>query len=323
MGGHFMMFRTFRFRKETLEKGDSPDIYTYDQAPPQMRHQICCAFSEGIGEYHVGDPYFGQSNSLNANKYWRNIDNICRKEIYSYLNFVGKRDIKEVFLNFLLQENDVDDFLSGVEIGCLCLTIVDDRFVRTALRGAVQSGVAALSEINTRFQQHSVGYQFENKNLIRVDSKIAHAEIVKPALKLLESRIFAKANDDFMTAHLHYRSGKYKDCVVSSNRAFESMLKAICDDAKWKYEKGSRASELISLVTKSGLFTHNFDRSFDSYVATLRSGLPAVRNDAGGHGDGAAAAAVTAEIARYAIHLTATNLLFLGESYELLLKRKK
>lgn len=71
----------------------------------------------------------------------------------------------------------------------------------------------------------------------------------------------------------------------------------------------------MTKVRGKGLFTHDFDRSFDSYVAMLKTGLPTVRNDAGGHGEGLASAAVTAEIARFAINLTATNLLFLGESY--------
>jgi hypothetical protein len=48
----------------------------------------------------------------------------------------------------------------------------------------------------------------------------------------------------------------------------------------------------------------------------LKTGLPGVRNVAGGHGDGLAAKAVTAGIARFAINLTASNMLFLGESYD-------
>src|SRR5205814_1592931 len=113
--------------------------------------------------------------------------------------------------------------------GCLVLTIVEDDYGATANRGAGQRGDDALKEINYRFEQHSVGYQFENDRIIRVDSKIAHSEIIKPALKFLASPLFKKANDDFMTAHSHYKTGTYKDCVTAANRAFESVLKAICD----------------------------------------------------------------------------------------------
>jgi len=106
--------------------------------------------------------------------------------------------------------------------------------------------------------------------------------------------------------------------VTAANRAFESMLKAICDTENWTYSRGDRASELITKATNNGLFTHEFGKSFSAYIAMLKSGLPTVRNEAGGHGEGVAAAAVTPQIARFALNLTATNILFLGESYKAL-----
>lgn len=185
-------------------------------------------------------------------------------------------------------------------------------------RGAKQKGVAAIEEINSRFEQHSIGYQFVNRQIIRVDSKLTHAEIIKPALILLTASEFSKANEDFMAAHRHYRANEFKDCVTAANRAFESMLKAICDTEKWEYGNGDSAAQLVTKVKAKGLFTHDFDRSFDSYVAMLRTGLPAVRNDAGGHGEGLSSAPITAAIARFAINLTATNMLFLGDSYKVM-----
>jgi hypothetical protein len=141
------------------------------------------------------------------------------------------------------------------------------------------------------------------------------------ALRLLTVPIFIKANEEFLSAHKRYREGSFKDCVTAANRAFESTLKAICDTELWTYDKGDRASELVTKVTDKGLFTHAFDKGPAAYVAILKTGLPSVRNDAGAHGDGIAAAAVTAEIARFAINLTASNILFVGESYSLMKAR--
>ena len=78
----------------------------------------------------------------------------------------------------------------------------------------------------------------------------------------------------------------------------------------------------MTKVRSMGLFTHDFDRSIDAYVAMLKAGLPAVRNEAGGHGEGLTSAAVTAGIARFAINLTATNLVFLGDSYNAMRRRR-
>ncbi len=148
-----------------------------------------------------------------------------------------------------------------------------------------------------------------------MDSKLTHAEVIKPALKLLTAPLFSKANEEFLIAHKHYREGDYKDCITAANRSFESVLKAICDAENWEYENGSRASELVKLVKTQGLFTHDFDKSLDTYVSMLKNGLPSVRNNAGAHGDGLAAATVTAQIARFALNLTASNITFLAESH--------
>jgi hypothetical protein len=162
----------------------------------------------------------------------------------------------------------------------------------------------------------ALGHQIENREVMRIDSQIFHADVIKPALLLLDIPMFAKANTDFMTAHRHYRGGEYKDCVTAANRAFESTLKAICDVQKWGYASGDNAAQLITKVSENGLFTLGFDKSFTAYVAMMKSGLPEVRNQSGGHGEGIAAVAVTSEIARYALNLTAANILFLAETYK-------
>jgi hypothetical protein len=47
----------------------------------------------------------------------------------------------------------------------------------------------------------------------------------------------------------------------------------------------------------------------------MKTGLPAVRNNAGGHGDAPGAAAVPRYIASYAIHLTAANIVLLMHAH--------
>ncbi len=312
-----MIFETYAHRKRLAARKDEPDVYVYDQAPEHLRHQICMALCEGIGAFFIPGPYSFHDRP-NANDTWEEMDRICRKEIHSYLAYVHEDNLCKRFCSYLMQIKDIDDFLSAVEIGCVALSILEDDYGKTGFRGAEQCASESLKEINQRFEQHAVGYQFENRHIIRVDSKLVHAELIKPALQLLTAPIFAKANEEFMLSHKHYRAGAYKDCVTAANRSFESVLKAICDAEGWTYDKGDNAGQLVSHVTNKGLFTHDFDKSFSSYVAMLKSGLPSVRNDAGGHGEGAAAAAVTVQIARFALNLTASNILFLAESYNAL-----
>jgi AbiJ N-terminal domain 4 len=316
-----MIFETFARRKRQQSRNGEPEIYAYDQAPEHMRHQICAALAEGIGVYYGRGGH--NEPPPNADGIWGSIDRLCRKELESYLSYLHESNLSLRILNYIRRVEDMDEFLSAVEIGCIGLRIISNDYIdNPKSRGAQQSAVDAIEEINGRFEQHSVGYQFENGQIIPVDSKLMHAEIIKPALVLLTAREFSKANEDFMTVHRHYRANEFKDCVTAANRAFESMLKAICDAEQWEYDKGDSAAHLVTTVKAKGLFTHDFDRSFDAYVAMLKAGLPAVRNEAGGHGEGLTSAAVTAGIARFAINLTATNLVFLGDSYNAMRRRR-
>lgn len=307
-----MIYETFAYRNKLAQREGEPDVYGYDSAPEHLRHQICMIFNDGIGRFHFYQGYEMQHVS-EANEAWETIEKICRKELYSYLSFTTESNLRNRYMNYLMRVSTMDDFLSAIEIGCRMLEYY--RGKDPSWRGAEQKSEESIEEINQRFTQHAVGYQFEHGQIIRMDSKLVHAEIVKPALRLLSSPMFAKADEEFLSAHRHYRERSFKDCVTAAGRSFESALKAICDTEGWIYDKGDRASELVTKVTNNGLFTHSFDKSFSAYVSMLKTGLPAVRNDAGAHGEGIAVAAVTAEIARFALNLTAANILFVGESY--------
>lgn len=186
--------------------------------------------------------------------------------------------------------------------------------------GASQRADDALNELNIRFRENGFGYQFENGEFIRVDDQYVHAEVVKPALALLAEPGFEKANEEFMTAHKHYRTGDTKDAVVAANRAFESTLKAICEKKRWPYEKGARASDLVSVVRKAGLFPEQLDNGLDSYVSMMKTGLPGFRNKAGGHGEAPKAPRAPDYFASYAIHLTESNILLAINAYRALKK---
>lgn len=55
--------------------------------------------------------------------------------------------------------------------------------------------------------------------------------------------------------------------------------------------------------------------NFNSFVAMLKNGVPALRNDHGGHGEGSDAIEQPLYMAQYMLNLTASNLLFLHEAW--------
>jgi hypothetical protein len=139
--------------------------------------------------------------------------------------------------------------------------------------------------------------------------------VVKPALAFLSRPGFEKVNEDFMAAHRHYRSGEARDAIVAANRAFESTMKAVLTLRGWEFPDGARASDLVKILRTKGLFPEHLDEGLNTYIAMIKTGLPGLRNNAGGHGEAPGSPAVPDYLASYAIHLTAANILLVVNAH--------
>lgn len=175
---------------------------------------------------------------------------------------------------------------------------------------------AAIADLNHRFQQHGVGYQFESGQIIRIDSAFLHSEVVKPALRMLADPMYEGANDEFLRAHEHYRTGDYKGCISECLKAFESCIKAICKDNGWSYNATDTVSPLIATVFDKKLIPDFMQSHFSGLRSTLEAGVPTVRNRMSGHGQGPEEVPVPEYLAAYILHLTASNILLLAKSNE-------
>jgi hypothetical protein len=275
-------------RQKAAMNAGKPDVYTYDDLPVPLRIQIIHLWRDVFGRY---EDFTGRGHA------WARLhDNIAREKGVFNLGLSGD------------PQNRCEQHFQT----CVIADALD--LIEHAFSGVVIAPPHAIAELNERFREHGVGYQFSNGMLIRVDSQYIHSEVVQPALALL-SGPFAAANDEFLTAHRHYREGNYKDCIVAIGRAFETTLKTICRARGWTFNAGDRASELVTVARNGGLFPSYLDRGFDTYVALLKTGLPGVRNSAGGHGDEPNAPPVPGYIAAHALHLTAANIVLLVEAF--------
>jgi hypothetical protein len=177
---------------------------------------------------------------------------------------------------------------------------------------------SAIEELNGRFQEHGIGYQFVGGILVRLDSQFAHAEVVKPALGLLNAAGFDGPADEFMRAFGHYRHGRNKEAVAEALKAFESTMKAICEGRKWSYPSTATAKQLMEVLFDHGLIPKILESHFTNLRVAMESGLPTLRNKTSGHGQGAAPVEIPAYFAGYALHLMASNMIFLVEAYKML-----
>lgn len=292
-------------KRQKRARGEMPDVYIYDQLPNPLKVQIVHIVRDALGEDHYGSHHVQEAYKLIN-------DVLCREyglfELTKYPN-----SLAESVFNHFLGNSEVEKALDFVE---LAFRIID-RVVRESLyQYNTDTKIEpddAIQELNNRFKEHGIGFQYQSGELIRVDSQFMHAEAVKPALTLLREKIYRGANEEFLKAHEHYRHGRHKECLNEALKSFESVMKAICTKHKWTFTQTDTAKPLIDICLKNGLIPQYLQSQFTSLRSVLESGVPTVRNKLGGHGQGSDITNVPEAMARYALNLTASNILFLIE----------
>ncbi len=297
------------------QKQNSPaeDVWEYDRIPNVLRVQVSNIVSGALGdaEYRGRDPEEAYRAIVRA---------VAHEHGRARLAGNWYLDASEELHECLRNETDLLVWLDCVELTFRVIENWQRKFDDhdREMSGITISADDAVDEINERFRRAGFGYRYEDGRVMRIDNDLMHQEVTLPALRLLRDPRFAGADEEFRAAHAHYRAGENKDCAVcavDALNAVESTMKTICDLKGWPYPKGARANDLVKILRQNGLFPDFAEQSFDQLVATLKSGLPTVRNENGGHGQGAVPVAVPTYIATYALNLAATNILLLMEAF--------
>ena len=302
------VYDTFEKRAARARNAGIPDIYVHDDLPKKLRFQIVHIIEEIVESL--------STISLGTGPEWKWINRNVSKEIGKYgLGKSSDNDATQC-AKFIVSAN-YEQVLSLIEIS---LGYIDGLTSRRW--DGRQILASSISELNQRFQESSVGYQcLESETglpfqFMRTDSQYLHADAVEPAVSLLHDAGFKGPLEEFMEAHRHYREGNGKAAIVSANNAFESTMKAICDKRGWGYDKDrATAKSLIDTLLGNGLIPSSMQSHFAGLRTTLAGGLPTVRNRmaGAGHGQGAEPVDVPKHIVSYALHLAATNIVFLIE----------
>lgn len=296
-------------KRQRRARGEVPDVYVYDDLPNKLRVQIVHIIQDAFGI----DNYYGDGQVNELYKYVK--QTLCREYGKFELIEYPKSDQHSV-LDFFLQTESTEEALDVVEL-CfkLLATYVAEDQVYQYKTNRKMEPADAIQELNERLREHGIGFQFESNELIRVDSEYIHSEAVKPTLAVLKAAEFKGANEEFLLAHEHYRHGRHKECLVDCLKAFESTMKAVCKIRGWAFNPNDTARSLITVCFANELIPTYLETQFASIRSVLESGVPTVRNKNGGHGQGAVPVAVPEYMARYALNLTATNILFLVDAH--------
>ena len=297
-----MIFETFSKRQKKLAEQGKNDVYVYDNIPQSFRNQVI----------HIWNSAIGQHNQ----EAWSFIHNQMCREI-GLLTLGWSQSPYENTLDYFLKTED-DHVLDLIE---LSFKVVDQvirgyNYYKRLENYISQDPDNAIEELNHRFKEHNLGYEFVGGELTRIDSQHIHEQVVKPAIKLLAEEDFSGALNEFTTAHRLYRTGDYKQAIVEALKSFESTMKAICKRKHWNYNETDPASKLINILFENEFIPAYMQSHFTALRACLESGLPTLRNKTSGHGQGEEVVAIPEHYAEYAINLAATNIVFLVRTYK-------
>ncbi|WP_201526429.1 STM4504/CBY_0614 family protein [Psychrobacter frigidicola] len=308
----------FHKRQKRL-RGEYPDTYQYEELPGKLKVQIVHLWNETIEKDRRKSQF--QSVSLNR-PYLEECYRILCKELGVFELNKSDNDNKHLpsdnyfdkIAAYFINKANTEESLSVIEIMAQKTEAFADDY-----RSEVEIDIVdTLSELNQRFREHGVGYQYENGQIIRIDSEFIHTEAVKPALQLLSNPIYKGAQEEFLKAHEHYRHERYSEALIDCLKAYESTLKIILSKNNWEYSSNATADELTGRIMQSGLVPEFWQQHFKSLKNTLTSGVPTARNKLAGHGAANEIRDIPEYLVSYVLHMTASTIVFLVKADEAL-----
>ena len=258
-------------------------------------------------------PYVPRPFESPENDFYQRLHDVLTYE-FGEFNLGGSlKSKKEDILIFLRKTEDSEKLLKAIEyLFRFAYEGIRDApsYLRTEL---LESFHEIVAELNRNFDENNIGYQYEAGRMIRIDSHFTHQEIIKPVLTILANSMYKGANEEFLSAYDHYQAGRYKESMNECLKAFESCMKSICQKRKWSYNQTATAKKLIDTLFNEGLFPKYMLSQFNGVRSILQDGIPTMRNKQSGHGQGPKVIPVPKHMARYALNLTASNIILLAD----------
>lgn len=300
------------FSERNKEENAEPDVLIYDDFPQSFRNQVFFILSD------VLDPYVYYDYKYD-----------CYMDIWESLEkrYCREKGLKSMGNRYNNRKNSVEEYIETcndedlLDVLDLFFNFIDGplRKIRPSNNynyNPDENANKAIKELNYRFKQHNLGYEFKNSQIIIINNTFLHKTAVKPTLKLLVENGFEGAEQEMLSAYEKRRKGDNKNAILEAGKAFESTMKTICDKLGYSYDKNSStAKKLISILENNGFFPAYMNNHLTNVKNTLETGLPVVRNKISGHGQGEQVISVPEEYVDYALHLAATNMLFLMRLY--------
>lgn len=158
--------------------------------------------------------------------------------------------------------------------------------------------------INTIFDQEEVGWILSNQNFYKLDNKFMEESVLSPAAELLIEWNYTGPLEEFQKARAYLDEGDHKQAIDHAYMAYESALKAVAGKSTGKF------GELLGKIPEQ--FFHGLPTGTDKvFRNSVFNCLQPIRNNLGGHGQGAQSYDVPRDFAELAVHLAGSLIVFL------------
>ncbi|WP_156106257.1 STM4504/CBY_0614 family protein [Sphingobium sp. ba1] len=288
-------------RKRIAEKTDA-DVYQYNTISPKLRQQMLFVFD-------AWDRNFRSGTSLSP-IYTFSVESMRTELGTTKLTLGWTPDFALEFREWFRSWTVIDDLLDAIEFVIQIAAVYGNNRAYNS-KEYYQNGVA---ELNARMLEDGFGFQVEGGQLIQLCSTFLHQHATLPALSLLAGTGYAEANKEFRQAYQEFNQGNYDDCIHDCCNAFESVLKVILTKKGWVFSANDPAKKLLDVAFSNHLIPSYMQNEFTGLRTILESGVPTVRNKAGGHGAGTTPRVIPKHIASFQLHQTAAAIVLLADA---------
>ncbi|MGH8671869.1 MAG: STM4504/CBY_0614 family protein, partial [Burkholderiales bacterium] len=185
-----------------------------------------------------------------------------------------------------------------------------------------QDSDSAITELNERLEQHATGYRYFDGKLVSIGSQHLHSETLRPAVSLLNDEQFRDAAHAYARAQECLQRGDNNGAMAAGSAAFRHTMSAICIAQGWPYPENPTTGALIKVLVKHSLVPVRLVSYFSTLCEILDLADPfAIQRPArsSSHGE----TIIPDHFASYALHLAASNMVFLIEAYQSLHNSEK
>lgn len=164
-------------------------------------------------------------------------------------------------------------------------------------------------EINQVMRDENCPWVLCDGQFVLMDSSFFESEVLQKANELLSISLFQGAKEEFLEARNDFTIGDYKGTIHNACKAFESVMKGI------ENRTDGTANDLFKGLDKIGFYDRIPEPIKDGFANQILNSVPFLRNRLGGHGQGSMIVDVSKEVAKLALHLAGSLIVFLMEHH--------